>query len=128
MFTPGLTVYQKRIQYQTYDITDLLQKGSNAIGIQLGDGWYRGFIGFQGQRNFYGDKTALLLQIEVTYTNGKKETIISDQSWKASTGPILKSDIYNGEHYDARLEPANWSKPGFQDDYWKGVSTLNKSK
>lgn len=127
LFTPGWTVYQKRIQYQTYDVTNLLKSGDNAIGVELGDGWYRGWIGFRGQRNFYGEKTAVLLQLEVTYTNGKKEIINSDQSWKANTGPILFSDIYNGEYYDARLEQKEWSSPGFNESAWKSVEMIDQS-
>ena len=127
LFTPGWTVYQKRIQYQTYDVTNLLKSGDNAIGVELGDGWYRGWIGFRGQRNFYGEKTALLLQLEVTYTNGKKEIIGSDQSWKANTGAILFSDIYNGEQYDARLEQQGWSSPGLSESTWKSVEKVDQS-
>jgi len=66
LFTPGWTSYKKRLQYQTYDVTNLIKSGANAVGVTLGDGWYRGFIGFGGQRNFYGEHPALLLQIKVT--------------------------------------------------------------
>lgn len=121
VFTPGWTSYHHRIQYQTYDVTDLLQKGKNAIGVVLGDGWYRGRLGWGGHRNSYGDELALILQIEVTYANGKTEIIRTDDSWTASTGPILLSDIYNGETYDARLEAEGWSSPGFDDKSWQKV-------
>jgi alpha-L-rhamnosidase len=101
VFTPGWTSYNKRLQYQTYDITSLLRSGKNAIGVILGDGWYRGHMTWDMRRNFYGDKLALLLQLHVTYENGSTEIISTDETWKASTGPILSSDIYNGEIYDA---------------------------
>lgn len=126
VLTPGWTAYHARVQYQTYDVTSLLQKDANAVGVTLGDGWYRGRIGFKGQRNAYGDKTALLLQINVVYKDGSTETIISDDAWKSTTGPILMSDIYNGETYDARLEMPGWSRSGFDDAKWAGVKILQK--
>jgi len=128
LLTPGWTSYRNHIQYQTYDVTDHLQSGENAIGVSLGDGWYRGFIGFQGQRNFYGDKLALLLQIQITCADGSVQTVISDENWKSATGAILKSDIYNGESYDARLEKAGWSQAGYNDGDWAGVQILDHSK
>ena len=128
LFTPGWTSYHKRLQYQVYDVTSLLKKGNNAIGAILGDGWYRGFLLWQGHKNLYGNKTALLLQLKVTYTDGSEEWILSDNSWKSATGPILKSDIYNGETYDARLEQAGWNQPGFNDHNWGGTQVKNLSK
>ena len=128
LFTPGWTSYKKRLQYQTYDVTALLKSGANAAGVTLGNGWYRGNIGFSGQRNFYGEQVALLLQIEVTYKGGRKEIIGTDANWKATTGPILMSEIYNGETYDARLEKAGWTNPGFADAQWSGVHVANYPK
>ncbi|MFH1966011.1 MAG: glycoside hydrolase family 78 protein [Acidobacteriota bacterium] len=121
VLTPGWTSYNKRLQYQTYDVTDLLKKGDNAIGVRLGDGWYRGFIAFRGNRNAYGDHLGLLCQLEVTSEDGNTEIIESDTNWKASTGPVLASDIYNGEVYDARLEKDGWSEAGFDDNAWNPV-------
>ena len=69
-------------------------------------------MGFAGRRNVYGDRLALLLQIEVTYSDGRREIVGSDGSWKAATGPILMSEIYHGETYDARLEKPGWTRPG----------------
>src|SRR5262249_12538992 len=103
VFTPGWTSYKKRLQYQTYDVTALVQRGENAAGVILGEGWYRGFIGFSGQRNVYGNRGALLAQIEIVYQDGHRETIGTDEKWKCATGPILMSEIYMGETYDARL-------------------------
>jgi alpha-L-rhamnosidase len=129
VFTPGWTSYNKRLQYQVYDVTSQLAAGPNALGAILGDGWYRGRIGWgTDNRNRYGDKLALLLQLEVTYQDGSKESIITDPSWKSATGPILSSDIYDGEAYDARLEASNWSKPGFAAEGWKPVKTLTQTK
>src|SRR5882724_11089067 len=120
VFAPGWTSYNKRLQYQTYDVTNLLKSGDNAVGAMLGNGWYRGEIGFGGQRNYYGDRVGLLMQIDIAYKDGRHETVGTDQSWKSTTGPILMSEIYHGETYDARLEKAGWDKPGFSDTQWSG--------
>ena len=71
VLTPGWTSYDRRLQYQTYDVTDLLRPGENALGAMLGDGWYRGYMGFEGNRNLFGERLALLLQLHITYTGGK---------------------------------------------------------
>jgi alpha-L-rhamnosidase len=123
-FTPGWTSYEHRIQYQTYDVTKMLTTGDNAVGVLLGDGWYRGFLGFQGQRNTYGDRLALLLQLHVTFADGAEEIITSDEAWRAALGPIRASDLYNGEVYDARRERPGWDRAGYPDRDWAGVRTL----
>jgi alpha-L-rhamnosidase len=124
---PGWTSYNHRLRYQTFDVTSLLREGPNASGAILGDGWYRGGLGFGGgRRNTYGDRLALLFQLELTYADGRTERVVSDQSWRAATGPILASDIYNGETYDARLERSGWSAPGYDDAEWKGVRLLER--
>ena len=128
LFTPGWTSYKKRLQYQTYDVTDLLQRGDNAIGVLLGNGWYRGEIGLTNKRNVYGNRVALLCQIKITYKDGREETIGTDQNWKATTGPILMSEIYQGETYDARLEKAKWGEPGFADAQWSSVKIASHPK
>ncbi len=126
VFTPGWTSYHRRLQYQTYDITNMLLLGANAMGAILGDGWYRGFLSWQPTRNYYGEKLGLLLQIHVTYQDGSTDIFGSDTTWKATTGPILESDIYNGEIYDARLEMSGWSRPGFDDTNWGPVKRMER--
>jgi len=128
VFTPGWTSYNKRLQYQTYDVTSLLERGQNTVGATLGNGWYRGHLAWEGRRNIYGERLALLLQIHVTYADGREETIGTDERWKASTGPILMSEIYDGETYDARLEKAGWSEPGYDDRAWTAVSVADHRK
>jgi alpha-L-rhamnosidase len=120
IFTPGWTEYKKRVQYQTYDITSLLQHGANAFGMILADGWYSGYVGLTG-RNVYGKQPQGLCQIEIHYTDGTVETIVSDASWKASTGPLLQGDLLMGETYDARLEIPGWDKVTCMDSSWKSV-------
>ena len=128
LFTPGWTSYKNRIQYQTYDVTSMIGK-NNSIGAILGDGWYRGNIGWGGQSNYYGDKLALLTQLQLNYTDGTSEIIGTDQGWKVSTsGPIIQSDIYNGETYDARNEMPGWTNAGFVDTNWGNVALLDHSK
>ena len=127
LFTPGWTSYKNRIQYQTYDVTSLLG-AKNAIGAIVGDGWYRGNIGFKGQRNYYGDKSALLVQLEIGYSDGTNETVTTDANWKATTGPILESEIYNGESYDARLELTGWDKTGYSDSKWNKAVVYDYTK
>ncbi|MBN2611207.1 MAG: glycoside hydrolase family 78 protein [Bacteroidales bacterium] len=122
LFTPGWTSYHHRIQYQVYDVTNLLEQGENALGAILGDGWYRGFFGWQGKKNIYGEKLALILQMRVLFEDGNDYLLITDRHWKSSTGPILMSDIYNGEIYDARLEIDGWNMPGFDDHKWYSVN------
>ncbi len=119
--TPGWTSYNKRLQYQVYDVTGLLQSGKNAIGVTLGSGWYRGNLAWGGTKDIYGKDISLLFQLEIEYTDGKRETIVSDGSWKSSTGAIRYSEIYHGETIDARLEKTGWLLPGFNDSDWKPV-------
>jgi len=124
LFTPGWTSYNRRLQYQTYDVTALLRSGPNAVGAELGDGWYRGQLGFNGQRNVYGKRLGLLLQLEIRYQDGRTERIVPDSAWRTSTGPILASDIYGGETYDARQERIGWANAGYDDRTWAPVQTL----
>ena len=128
VLTPGWTSYATRLQYQAYDVTSLLRRGPNVVGAILGSGWYRGNIGFRGQRNHYGSTLALLAQIVVTYADGSRTTIGTDGSWKAATGPILMSEIYHGETYDARLEAPGWDAPAFDDGKWSGVRPASHGK
>lgn len=125
VLAPGWTSYTHRLRYQTFDVTGLLVEGRNALGALLGDGWYRGRLGFGGgRRNIYGSKLGLLAQLEVEYQDGSSQTIASNQDWKAHKSPILASGLYEGETYDARLELPGWSEPGFADSDWTGVQAL----
>ncbi|MBN1581647.1 MAG: glycoside hydrolase family 78 protein [Anaerolineae bacterium] len=121
VFTPGFTAYEKRLQYQVYDVTPLLDSGENVIGVILGDGWWRGKVGVASVRNAYGTRLALLAQLHVIYEDGSDQWVLSDDEWKAAAGPILKSDMKDGEVYDARLEMPGWDAPGFNDSAWQGV-------
>jgi alpha-L-rhamnosidase len=126
--TPGWTSYNKRLQYQTYDVTKLLSQGSNAAGVMLGDGWYRGHLAWANNRNIYGKNLGLLFQLEVEYGDGSKEVIISDADWKSNTGPVVKAGIYYGESYDARLELPQWTQAVFDDASWTPVRLVEGGK
>jgi len=125
--TPGWTSYNKRLQYQVYDVTPLIKTGNNALGITLGNGWYRGNIGFSNRFNFYGKDIALLCQIDIIYADGATESVVSDGTWKSSTGAIRYSEIYHGEIYDANFDKAGWTLPGYDDSGWDGVKVANHS-
>jgi alpha-L-rhamnosidase len=131
VLAPGWTDYRKRVQYQTYDVTGLLAEGRNALGAILGDGWYAGFVGFDPKHRgaHYGSRAHLLAQLEVEYEDGTTQTVVSDGSWKSSTGPILYSDLLVGESYDARQEMVGWNEPGFDDSDWYpvGVEEVGKT-
>ena len=126
--TPGWTSYNKRLQYQVYDVLNLVKNGNNAIGVALGSGWYRGIIGFGNNINVYGKDIALLFQLKIIYSDGTSEYIISDDSWKSSTGAIVYSEIYNGETIDARNEKKGFSLPDFTDAEWSSVKLADFSK
>lgn len=121
IFTPGNTSSTHRVQVQTVDVTELLSTGENCMGVVLGDGWYRGQINANSSRNSHGTKLALLSQLVVKYNDGSQVIISSDHTWKTSTGPIVVSDMKDGETYDARLEMPGWNCVGFDDVAWGKV-------
>lgn len=131
--TPGWTDYNKRVYYQTFNVTNDLRKGKNVIGAILSYGWYAGYVGYAllvhnpKVRAFYGKVPKLLAQLEVEYGNGKKAVFLTNSSWKANYGPIVQSDILEGEEYDARKEFHGWMKPGFNDSNWKSVEVYPRT-
>ncbi|WP_433744445.1 family 78 glycoside hydrolase catalytic domain [Paenibacillus amylolyticus] len=124
-FTPGWTSYRKRLQYQTYDVTHLLQHGQNTLGANLGDGWYRGYLGWNKEREIFGSTSALLLELHMKYADGTEECILSNGEWTAAPSAIRMSDIYMGETYDARME-SNWSDSSQVN--WSPVSVMEHPK
>jgi alpha-L-rhamnosidase len=127
-FAPGWTDYHQRAYYNTYDVTPLVQNGANALGAWLGDGWYSGYIGFglltgigteHVGRATYGRTPAFMAQLEIEYTDGTREIIPTDKSWKVTgAGPIREGDFLMGETYDARQETPGWTQPNFDDVKW----------
>jgi alpha-L-rhamnosidase len=121
--SPGWTVYRERLRYRTYDVTAHLAVGPNTIGAWLGDGWYRGHIGFDGgYRNVFGADLALIAQLEITHDDGSTTLLATDHSWTAAPGPILTSGLYQGETFDARLDDPAWCTPGASADGWTPVT------
>ncbi len=128
---PGWTSYHRRIHSQTYDVTALVKDGNNAIGATLADGWYSGYCAYgllTGQeglvpgvdgRYYYGVSPAVRVQLELELSDGTRQTITTDSTWKCEIGPITESDILMGEAYDARKEMPGWSAPGFADSAWQ---------
>ncbi len=120
---PGWTTYSNRVLYSTYDVTPLLKRGANAVGIMLGNGWFNPLPlkmwGAVNPRNSLvtGDPR-VIAQLNVEYSDGTSQTVATDESWKTSTGPILRNSVYLGEAYDAREEQAGWDKAGFDDTAW----------
>ncbi|MFE4496846.1 alpha-L-rhamnosidase [Streptomyces niveus] len=117
LFAPGWTDYRQRVQYQTYDVTALVRRGANVLGAHLALGWYGGNLGMFGPHH-YGERPALLAQLEVTYQDGTRERVVSGDGWRAAGGPLVSSDMQAGEAYDARLETRGWTSPGFDDAGW----------
>jgi alpha-L-rhamnosidase len=120
LLSPGWSTYGKRIVVNTYDVTGLLRVGANSLGGVLGDGWYRGRLGWNPgkDRCHYGTEVGLLAQLEVTYEGGDTVTVVTDESWRAATGSIRSADIYDGCDIDLGDEPVGWNLPGFDDTSW----------
>ncbi|ANI90810.1 alpha-rhamnosidase [Arachidicoccus ginsenosidimutans] len=120
---PAYTRFDRRNLYVTYDVTQNLQEGKNAIGVILGNGWYN----FQTQavwdyeRAPWRNRPAFCFDLRITYSDGSVETISSDRNWKTSLGPIVYNSIYTGEHYDARREQLGWNTVNFNDSKWKNI-------
>ena len=127
VLAPDWTDYQRRVRYQAYDVTALVQAGDNALAAQLAGGWFSGHIG-NGGYQFFGKTPAFLAQLELTYADGRTERIVTDAAWKSQRSPILKSDFMLGEDYDARREIAGWDKPGLEDNAWYAVATPTEAK
>ena len=125
VLAPGWTTYQKRHQYQTYDLTQYLQPGENALGAILAPGWYLSELGWEKGNHYYGDELALLFQAEITYADGSVQVVCADDSWIATqNGPWLESEIYHGESYDATREITGWDLAGFEGNQWEALHPI----
>jgi len=127
VFTPGWTHYHKRLQYQTYDVTDLLREGANAVGATLGNGWWSGGLGWRSADQYSEGDLRLILQLQVEYADGSSRTIVTDPTWQARNSPITRNTYYHGETYDARLETPGWDRPGFDAGQWWPTSTVENA-
>ncbi|MDR0264224.1 MAG: glycoside hydrolase family 78 protein [Sphingobacterium sp.] len=124
---PMYTRFDRRTLYLVEDVTAQLQKGENAIGVILGNGWYnhQPMAVWNFDKAPWRDRPAFCLDLHIVYADGSQETIVSDEQWKTASGPIVYNNIYTGEHYDARLEIPNWDKPKFDDSAWEAVQYRN---
>jgi hypothetical protein len=125
--TPGWTDYRKTVAYDSYDVTSLLHRGENALGVMLGNGMYRvletpgrytKFVGSMGQPK-------CIVQLHLDYADGLSSEILSDATWKTSPGPIRFSSTYGGEDFDARRQPPGWDSPGFHDADWSAAIVVS---
>jgi len=121
---PGWTEFTRSVQSLAYDVTDLLGPGDNVLAAILADGWYSGYMGNNVRKGtgFYGPEPRLLAQLEVETASGERFTLATDETWRWATGPLLSSDIFMGERYDARLETPGWDAAGFDDGAWSPVA------
>ena len=115
---PATSDYRKRVYYVTYEVTDILEKGTNTVGVMLGNGWFS-----EPGHLKYGDSPRLLLQMNIEFDDGTRTSIKTDRTWKTASGPVLRNDIYGGETYDARLEKQGWKKAGYDDSDWNRAIT-----
>ncbi len=118
---PMYTRFDRRNLYVTYDITRSLDIGKNAVGVLLGNGWYnhQSTAVWNFENAPWRNRPAFCMDIRITYEDGTREIISTDNSWKSSLSPVIFNSIYTAEHYDARLEQHGWDKPGFDDSNWK---------
>jgi alpha-L-rhamnosidase len=124
VLAPARTDFRKRILYDTYDVTAELDAGVNTMGIMLGNGWFNGQKKYWGwQMQWYGSPRAIL-QLDIEYEDGSKSRVVTDGNWKSSWAPITFNCLFDGEHYDARLEEKNWDKTGFDERHWNNANVV----
>jgi alpha-L-rhamnosidase len=126
VLAPGWTSYRYRVIADTYDVTRLLIQGQNVIGAVLGDGWYRGRLGWDpaNDRGRYGTELGLVAQLEIDCVDGTRLVVATDGSWRASTAEVRAADLYDGSTIDLRTAQPGWDAPGFDDSGWIAASTV----
>ena len=127
VLSPAFTDYDHEVFYCTYDVTSLLKKGSNAVGIMLGNGWFSTTDVFENLDG-WADRPQAILQMLVTYDDGTEKQFLTDETWKAASGPIGSNEKRPGEEYDARLEKPNWNIVDYDDGRWRPVSVFPAPK
>ena len=120
-FTPGWSDYDKRIYYRSYDVTDRLTQGDNALGAELADGWFSGYVGWGRNRDHYGAEPRLRMQLHLAYQDGTSEIVSTNGDWKATDGPTREADFLMGERYDSGLAKQGWSTADYDDSAWSDV-------
>ncbi|MFD0710395.1 glycoside hydrolase family 78 protein [Paenibacillus sp. GCM10027626] len=123
VFSPEWTDYHVRVQYQTYDVSAMLQQGENAVGAIVGQGWYAGYIGMYGYQK-YGMDPSFMMQLNIEYEDGTTANVATDAAWRASFGKIICSDLQMGETIDARKEIPDWNNIGCNENGWAPVDFM----
>ena len=123
VLSPGWSSYEWRLRYRSYDVTALLHETS-VLGFSLGNGWYRGRLGWTGGRAFYGDRLGLVAQLEIEFADGHRQVVVTDESWASGPSETLEDDLYDGQTIDARLRDDAWLRPGPAPEGWVGVEVL----
>ena len=120
VLSPGWSSYEWRLRYRSYDVTSLLQP-SSVLGVALGNGWFRGRLGWSGGRALYGKELAALAQLEIEFSDGYVQTVVTDESWAAGPSAVVFNDLYDGQTIDARRNSDDWLESGFSQESWTGV-------
>jgi alpha-L-rhamnosidase len=121
---PGFTVYSKTVLYSTYDVTDALHVGANAVGVSLGRGFYSMTNPNEWQASSWWSEPKVKLELDITYRDGTHQQVLSGPGWTVADGPTRSESLWFGETYDARLEQPGWDRPGFDDSTWRPAVTV----
>ncbi|QSE85227.1 family 78 glycoside hydrolase catalytic domain [Rhodococcus koreensis] len=130
VLSPGWTSYEWRLRYRSYDVTGLLRSTSAdssgrsrtvVLGIELGNGWYRSGVGCSWGQATYGPELGAYAQLEITFADGHRQIVTTDESWQAGPSPVTANNLYGGQAIDARLRDSSWQRAGFTSDGWGGV-------
>ncbi len=126
VLSPGWSSYEWRLRYRSYDVGDLLATAGDGavLGVLLGNGWYRGRLGWKGMRALYGDRLGLIAQLEVAFDDGHQQLVVTDDSWSAGPSDVVADDIYDGQTVDARRRDDSWTRPGTAPAGWGPVERL----
>ncbi|MFI4933479.1 MAG: family 78 glycoside hydrolase catalytic domain [Caulobacterales bacterium] len=119
LLAPESTDFRKRALYRAYDVTDLIQAGANVLAAHAGDGWYASVVAPGGRYAFGPAPRRFLAQLELTFADGPRQIVQTDPQWRTAPSPAVRSEIYNGETWDARLDQVGWNRPGFDVSVWR---------
>ena len=122
--TPGWTQYDARLQVQTYDVTAAVREGSNALGVVLADGWFRGQTGITRAADQWGSRLAFLAQLHLTHDDGTVTVLGTGPGWRSSVGQVVAADLIAGERWDLTRRQRGWDAPGFDDAAWDDVAVV----
>jgi alpha-L-rhamnosidase len=127
LFAPGWSSYEWRLRYHTYSVTNLISETRFVLGFALGNGWWRGKLGWSGRSAFYGDQLAVVAELHIEFADGHVQNVVTDATsgaWRAGGSEVLANDFYDGQTIDARLRDVSWLQIGAKLDGWTGVHAL----